>query len=230
MICESSMSRSIHSTIKRLVNVLRNRELCTYTISIYIREIIQSSHFHYILARNKSFYPQYKGTLGYFKISLRSDSITSWLLFASIFYKCKRFHECHAIINYSLSRSTLDKIHLEFENSLVEQTVFKESKHKYGLLLAIKHMTIVDVFFKHPFYLLPDELKPSIFHQIFIIPPVVYSYLLQFLCYHHLGNYRGKQNALHDLDLTISERYFILDNGRILKTVNASLDIVNALL
>ncbi|CAC5406152.1 unnamed protein product [Mytilus coruscus] len=45
-----------------------------------------------------------------------------------------------------------------------------------------------------------------------------------------LGDYRGQGNALHDLELTIRERYFILDNIETLKEAQTNLDIVKALL
>lgn len=85
-------------------------------------------------------------------------------------------------------------------------------KHRYGLLLAMKHFVIKDVWFRNPYCFLPDELKPLIAQGNILIPPVVYSYLLRFLCVPHLGDNRGKQISMHDLELTIRERYFISDN------------------
>lgn len=84
-------------------------------------------------------------------------------------------------------------IHLNVANSLVEQTGFKELKHRYGVLLGMKHLFIDYVGFRHPFSLLPDELMPLIVKQSLNIPPDVYSYLLQLLCSHYmyLGDYRG---------------------------------------
>ncbi|CAC5373472.1 unnamed protein product [Mytilus coruscus] len=222
----SFISESIYSSIKRLVN----RELSTYTLSVYAREVLQSFHLRNMLAINKLFYQQYKRSFCNFKMSFRSFSISSLLLLASLFYKCKRYEECLVMINYSLSRCSPNMIHLKFTNNVVEQTVFKEMKHRYGLLLAIKHLLIEHVYFRYPFCLLPDELIPLIVKKNLLIPPVVYSYLLQFLCFHHLADYKGKQNALHDLELTIRERYFILDNVTTSRLVHVSLDIVKTLL
>lgn len=134
------------------------------------------------------------------------------------------------MINYSLSRCTPNMVRLNFTNSLVEQNVFKEMKHRCELLLAMKHLIIENLYFRYQFCLLPEELIPLIVEERLLIPPVVYSYLQQFLCCHHLGNYTGKQNGLHDLELTIREQYFILDNILTLRIVHASLDIVKALL
>ncbi|CAC5418861.1 unnamed protein product [Mytilus coruscus] len=74
------------------------------------------------------------------------------------------------------------------------------------------------------------ELKPLITDDSLPFPPVVYSYLLQFLCCYHLGDYIGKLNALHDLELTIRERYFVFANDDILLIVNKSLAMVKSLI
>ncbi|VDI83801.1 Hypothetical predicted protein [Mytilus galloprovincialis] len=219
------ISDSQHSSIKRLANVWINRELCSYILSEYAKEVLQSSHFRNMMVKNKSFYQLYKRTL-----CICSDSISSWLLVATFFYQCKRFPECLVIINYTLSKCTPDKIYPKLTNSLFEQTVFKDMKHRCGLLLAIKHLIIDDASFRHPFSLLPDELMPLIVELNLLFPPVVYLCLLQFLCCHHLGDKRGKQNSLHGLELTIREQYFILHNDETLITIYAILDIVKALL
>ncbi|VDI81739.1 Hypothetical predicted protein [Mytilus galloprovincialis] len=116
------ISESIYSSIKRLVN----KELSTYALSVYAREVLQLSHPCNMLARNKSFYQQYNKSLYYFKMSLNSFSISSWLLLASSFYKCERYQECLVMINYSLTRCSPNMIYLKFTNNLVEQTVFKD--------------------------------------------------------------------------------------------------------
>lgn len=102
-------------------------------------------------------------------------------------------------------------------------------KTRFELLLAMKHMIIEYVCFQHPCCLLPEQLKPLKVNFCFS-PPVVYLYLLQFLSWHHLGNYREKQIALHNLKLTIIKENFIMSNISNLRRVHASLDIVNALL
>lgn len=164
------------------------------------------------MTRNKSIYQQYKRTLCYFKISLWSESISPWLLLASLFYKCKRypcfFFSC-----------TPDKMKLNHANSLAEQTVFKHMTENWWLLHAFKYLFIDNVCFQYPFCLLPYEIISLITDESLYFPPFVYSYLLQCLCCYHLGDVRGKQNALHDLELTIKEGYFIVEQEIILKTV-----------
>ncbi|VDI01962.1 Hypothetical predicted protein [Mytilus galloprovincialis] len=225
-----SLSSSIYTAITRLKNVCLTEELITFTLSVYAEEVLKSSEHCNMMARNKLFYQQYKRTLFYLKISLRSSSISTWLLQASLFYNCKRFHECLDIINYCLFSSNPDKIHLKYANSLADQTVFNQIKQKWGLLYAFKYLMIEPVRFRYPFYLLPHELKPLKVDEYCSIPPVVYSYLLQFLCCHQLGYNRGKHDALHDLELTVRNQYLIMPIKFTFRNIYKSLEIVRSLI
>ncbi|XP_063400192.1 uncharacterized protein LOC134684813 [Mytilus trossulus] len=223
----------IHSELKRIstgnTNIFR-RDMCVYIICDSARKSIQKSDMLNLTDRNKSFYKQYKILFAYLKITLQSDSISSWLLLASLFYNCKQYQECLDMTNYYLSRCTPDMIYLHSNNSLAEQTVFEQMKQRLGLALAFKHLVIEDVWFQYPFDLLPDELIPLVVNENLPIPPVVYSYLLQFLCCHYLGDKGGKHSTLHDLKLTIKERYFIWEDDYTLKTLTQIFEIVKALL
>ncbi|XP_071142022.1 uncharacterized protein [Mytilus edulis] len=221
---------SINIAIERLVNVFLTKEQFTHILSVCAIELLQSSHLCNMMARNKLFYQQLKKSLCSFKISLRSSSTSTWLWLASIFYNCKRFQECLDIINYCLFSSTPDRIYLNFANSLAEQTIFNQMKQKWGLLYAFKYLMIDAVAFQYPFYLLPDELKSLIVGKYFCIPPVVYSYLLQFLCFYQLGNNRGKHDALHDLELTVRNQYLIRPDKFTLRNIYKSLEIVRSLI
>lgn len=123
-----------------------------------------------------------------------------------------------------------DMIHLRFVKKLGSADWFYRNENQMWFLLAMKHLIIENVCFQFPFSLLPDELKPLIDRYFICIPPVVYLYLLQFLCFYHLGDNRGKNNALHDLELTVKEQYFIVNNVTMLGIVHSSLHIVKALL
>ncbi|VDI59936.1 Hypothetical predicted protein [Mytilus galloprovincialis] len=196
-------SESIYRAIKHLGNVCVHKELRTYIFSTDARKRLQSSNHCNMMARNKLFYQQYRRTLYYLKISLRSESISPWLLLASLFYKCKRFLECLYIINCGISSFSPEKIHLHPANSLAEQTVFNEMKQKCGLINALKHLVIDNVYFRYPYSLLPDELGHFKFdREVIPISPDEYSYFLQILCCVQLGDDRGAQNALHDFELT----------------------------
>jgi hypothetical protein len=69
--------------------------------------------------------------------------------------------------------------------------------------------TIAHVWYVQQSTLIPHELKPEVQDYAFDVPPVVMSHCLRFLYYHHLYNIVKRQQSLHDLYLTINERYFI---------------------
>ena len=60
--------------------------------------------------------------------------------------------------------------------------------------------------------LIPHELKPEVQDDHFMVPPVVISHCLRFLCYHHLYNIVNRQQPLRDLYLTIKEEYVVWEN------------------
>ncbi|XP_063411847.1 uncharacterized protein LOC134694730 [Mytilus trossulus] len=200
------------TSITSIINI-NDKELSTHMMSLFAINLMQSSVELNFEASNNLVYYQYQIQLKCFKAGLYFDAISTWSLLASLFYKQKRFHECKYIINYTLSKCTPDKIVLPC-NSLPEQTYFQKVKEAVGMLLTCKHLIIGMLLFKRPYYLLPVELFPLIQHRFskyaFRIPAVVYLNMLSFLCVYHIGDNRGKLNALRDLELTIRERYFIL--------------------
>jgi hypothetical protein len=60
--------------------------------------------------------------------------------------------------------------------------------------------------------LIPLEIKPEVQDVIFLVPPVVMSHFLRFLCYNHIYNIVNRQQSLRDLYLTIKEGYFVSEN------------------
>ena len=77
---------------------------------------------------------------------------------------------------------------------------------------VLKLLLVRTVDFAEQSTLIPEKLELEVVNDSHNIPPVVYSHLLRFLCYYHLNNINQCYNALADLQLTISEDYFILDN------------------
>jgi hypothetical protein len=73
--------------------------------------------------------------------------------------------------------------------------------------------TIYNVRYVKQSTLIPHELKPEVQDGGFIVPPVVMSHCLRFLCYHHLYNIVNRQQSLGDLCLTIKKKYFIDANA-----------------
>jgi hypothetical protein len=74
---------------------------------------------------------------------------------------------------------------------------------------VLKLLHVRDVQFKQQSTLIPEELELEVVNCNYTIPPVVYSHFLLFLCHFHLNNVNQCYNALRDLQLTISEEYFI---------------------
>ena len=60
--------------------------------------------------------------------------------------------------------------------------------------------------------MIPAELELEVVNGHYLLPPVVYSYFLLFLCHLRLNNVNQCYNSLRDLQLTISEDYLILGN------------------
>ena len=58
--------------------------------------------------------------------------------------------------------------------------------------------------------LIPEELDLEVVNNVHILPPVVYSHFLLFLCHFHLSNVNQCYDSLKDLQLTISADYFIV--------------------
>ena len=80
---------------------------------------------------------------------------------------------------------------------------------------------------------MPDEIR-SVFRKcdLDLMPSVAFAHFLKFLCFYHLGNQRGKREAFRDLQLTVIEGYFIIQdnfNHRI-KNANLCLQIAQEML
>ncbi|CAC5393323.1 unnamed protein product [Mytilus coruscus] len=221
------------TSITSIVNI-NDKELSRHMLSLFSINRMQSPQFNNFETSNKLVYELYQIHSLCFKAGLYFDAISAWSLLASLFYKQKRFHESKDITNYTLSKCTPDKIMLPFNNSLPEQTYFQKVKEAVGLLLTCKHLIIGMVLFTKPYYLLPVELFPLIQHDVrkktFGIPAVVYLNMLSFLCVYHLGDNRGKLNALRDLELTIRERYFILPSDKEVEMANNCFQIAKSMM
>jgi hypothetical protein len=77
-------------------------------------------------------------------------------------------------------------------------------------ILKLLRVSFVD-FIPHS-TLIPVELELEVANQPFILPPVVYSHFLLCLCHVLLNNVNQCYNSHRDLQLTISENYFIFGN------------------
>ena len=142
----------------------------------------------------------------------KSDAVTGWLLYASFYYVLGQYNTTLKIIEHVLSRCTPDMIMLDKPKYTSDN--IKHYKQNVGCLKItlnekMRLATIDSVRYVEQSTLIPDELKLEVQDGDFIVPPVVMSHCLRFLCYHHLYNIDNKQQSLRDLYLTIQEGYFI---------------------
>ncbi|XP_071179924.1 uncharacterized protein [Mytilus edulis] len=227
---------NMKQTITCLIDNNHN-EISAYMLALISNQWIQSPYHAYannFKRRNKSVYKQYQVHFNCLNTGIYSDVNTAWSLLASFFYKHDRFHECIYIVNYCLSKCTPDKIMLRLHNRFCEQTYFQRVKKAVGIILACKYLIVDMVLFKKPYHLFPVELfhiiPQDVRKDIFRIPAVVYLNMLSFLCLYHLGDDRGKLNALRDLELTIRKKYFIFPCNLYYQIANKCLRIAKSMM
>jgi len=144
--------------------------------------------------------------------STKSDAVTGWLLYASFYYVLGQYNATLKIIDHVLSRCTPDMILLSKANYTTNDIKYYTQNVGCSNITLNEKMrlaTIDDVWYVQKSILIPHELKLENDDDTFVVPPVVMSHCLRFLCYHHLYNIVNRQQSLRDLYLTIQERYFI---------------------
>jgi hypothetical protein len=145
----------------------------------------------------------------------KSDAVSGWLLYASFYYVLDQYNTTLKIIDHVLSRCTSDMIMLGGTNNTTDAIkYYKQNVGSSNITLheKMKLATIDNVWYAKQSTLIPHELKPEVQDDDFIVPSVVMSHCLRFLCYHHLNNIVNRQQSLRDLYLTIKEGYFVSEN------------------
>ena len=183
--------------------------ICKYYYAITNQMIVQQFPFPTTNKSNAHVIRRYHKHL---HDGTKSDAVTGWLLYASFYYVLGQYNTTLKIIDHVLSRCTPDMIKLHMINYTTDD--IKNYKQNVGcskitLNEKMKLATIDDVWYEKQSTLIPHELKLEVQDGGFIVPPVVMSHCLRFLCYHHLYNIGNRQQSLRDLYLTIKERYFI---------------------
>ena len=163
--------------------------------------------------RNKTQYNQYRTCLSYLLYNLHHDSVSDWLMLASLYYRMKHYNTAINIVAYAVSKCTPEKVYKE-KNLSSEQCALIKTKTIQSMSISrvLKLLLVRAVTFPLQSTLIPEELELDVVNDDHFLPPVVYSHFLRFLCYYHLNNINQCYNALADLQLTISEDYFISDN------------------
>jgi hypothetical protein len=122
----------------------------------------------------------------------------------------KHYNTALHIVSYAVSKCTPEKFYYQ-ENLSSEQYALIKTKtiQSISITRVLKLLLVRDVFFIPQSTLIPEELELEVAHLPYSLPPVVYSHFLSFLCHYHLNNVNQCYSALVDLQLTISEDYFI---------------------
>jgi tetratricopeptide (TPR) repeat protein len=138
--------------------------------------------------------------------------VSGWLMLASLYYQMKQYNTALYIISYALSKCTPEKVYnpenvTDWQYELIKTSTIQS----LGITNILKLLRVSVVMFKPQSTLIPEELELEVVSGTHFLPPVVYSYFLQFLCHFHLNNVNQCYNSLKNLQLTISEDFFISD-------------------
>jgi hypothetical protein len=122
----------------------------------------------------------------------------------------KHYNTALNIVSYAVSKCTTEKVYNQKNLSNEQYALIKtKTLQSISITRVLKLLLVRYVDFEEQSTLIPEELELEVVNDGHTIPPVVYSHFLRFLCYYHLNNINQCYNALADLQLTISEDYFI---------------------
>ena len=133
----------------------------------------------------------------------------------------KHYNTALNIVSYAVSKCTPDKFYSKENLSSEHYALIKtRTMQSIRITRVLKLLLVRIVTFTLQSKLIPQELELEVDNCIHCLPPVVYSHVLRFLCHYHLNNVNQCYDALTDLQLRISEDYFILNNGQISNSYN----------
>ena len=163
--------------------------------------------------RNKTQYIQYRKCRSYLLYNIHHDSVSGWLMLASFYYRMKNYNTALNIVSYAVSMCTTEKVYYQKNLSNEHYALIKaKTIQSISITRILKLLLVKDVIFTEESTLIPAELYLEVVNVIHFLPPVVYSNFMSFLCHFRLNNAKECFSSLADLQLTISEDYFILDD------------------
>jgi hypothetical protein len=125
----------------------------------------------------------------------------------------KHYNTAFHIVSYAVSQCTPEKVYYQKNLSSEQYALIKtKTMQSISITRVLKLLLVRNVVFMPQSTMIPEELELEVAHLPFSLTPVVYSHFLSFLCHYHLNNVNQCYSALADLQLTISEDYFILGN------------------
>ncbi|XP_071144204.1 uncharacterized protein [Mytilus edulis] len=142
---------------------------------------------------------------------IKTDAVSGWLLYASFYYVTGQFNATLRLTDYVLSRCSPDMILMGGQNCQDRNVdYYRNHVHSTIKLRDKMRMTVVNnVRYVQYSSLIPQELQLEVEAEFILIPPIVMSHCLKFLCYHHIGDISNRQKALCDLYSTVQARNLI---------------------
>ena len=198
---------------KKVTNfILRSQRIKSYYryfMSIICSNVVQHEPIVSV-NRNKDNYKQYRRRLCYLTQNIHHDAVSGWLMLASFYYQMKQYNTALYIISYALSKCTQEKVCCQDKLSDWQYDLIKtRTVQSLGITNILRLLRVSHVFFTTKSALIPEELELEVVNGEHYLPPVVYSHFLLFLCHLRLNNVNQCYASLRDLQLTISENYFI---------------------
>ncbi|XP_063436463.1 uncharacterized protein LOC134717895 [Mytilus trossulus] len=140
----------------------------------------------------------------------RTDAVSGWLLYASFYYLTEQFHIALRLTDFVLSRCSPDMVFKCDEPSCRHRIMYRQNVHSsISLNKRMKMAIIGNVRYYENSSFIPEELQLEVEKGSIHIPPVIMSYCLRYLCYHHLGDIFNRQKSLRDLFSTVKRKYLI---------------------
>ncbi|XP_071127411.1 uncharacterized protein [Mytilus edulis] len=199
-----NFNRAVHNILFCLSR--KSKYINAYFISAMCNRLHQALYMRSKIS-NKHKYNEYNHCLGYLLMNINHDIVSGWLMVASFLYKAKQYKKSLTIIEYALSKCTLEKIFYGTKLSVTQlRPIECHLIQKQGFVRSLKFV-MADYIVFGTCQFIPMELLMSI--KLCEIPPVVYGHFLSFLCHYHLNNVRECGNSLRDLQTTIFKNYFM---------------------
>ena len=146
---------------------------------------------------------------------LQTNAVSGWLLYASFYYVIKQYGATLSLLDYVLSKCSPNSVVFGRISSTNEDLGFGNYDLRYinmyrqnvnsemSLIDRMKIAVLSNITFLQHSSLIPEELQLEVKDNAFDIHPVILSYCLRFLCYHHIGDMFSSQQALRDLHSTL---------------------------
>ncbi|CAC5366525.1 unnamed protein product [Mytilus coruscus] len=186
-------------------------DVCKYhyaEISHYIAQLLPSPN------TRGSTYNIHKRYHRHLEDGIKTDAVSGWLLYASFYYVIGQYNVTLRLTDYFLSRCTPDMKRIGVQGHREQDYYNNQNVHSTLTLIERMKISIVEsvTCLQHS-SLIPEELRLEVNGLCFIIPSVVLSDCLRFLCYHHIGDISNRQQALHYLYLTVKNKCFMSNVG-----------------